>query len=181
MIPAADFICGTVKQYIGCSTLERCNELAEFCARGVDVPEHVRLWMSSPNFSNCAFFALAVWKAVGVKHDVLSTPYKTQMAMAWVIQIGHDLDAVKKYPRDGLPVAGALMMYFTPGKNNHHVEFALTDATRFGVADHAGGGRPHCAITEGRSNIRWSNERPLQYWFDPELLLDVEHAQTLTV
>lgn len=167
-----------VNAYVGCSAKVRSTELAELCGRNVDAVANVCTWMNAPKFSNCAFFALGVWAKAGVKHHVLTQPYRVGLAIAWTILIGNDTHAVKKPHRDGLPKAGDLMMYFS-NQHNHHVEFCLSDASAKGIADHAGGGRADCAISSGRSLITWSNGRPLQYWFDAESLLDSETAEPL--
>jgi hypothetical protein len=166
-------IVDVVRSYVGCDAKNaRCDDLATLCAREVDSSKEVLGWMRYPKFSNCAFFALGAWRKAGVQHYLLDEAYRTKLAMAWVIQVGTDLHATMKPARDGLPTAGALMMYYTKGKQDHHVEFCLEDAsTEPRSTEHAGGGRANCAITLERSDIRWNNGRPLQYWFDAGKLL----------
>jgi hypothetical protein len=68
------------------------------------------------------------------------------------------------------PPAGALLHYGTPGKNNDHMEWLLSEIAPSGAADTGGGGRANNAITAGRQAIAWNNGRPLLHWFDPDKL-----------
>ncbi len=154
-----------VESYVGCSVDERCDELGELVARGVDDPQQMVKVRT-----NCGTFALGIWHAVGVDHVLLSTPYENEKAIAWIVTIAHDLKAVRYPKRDGLPVPGALMHYWLRDGNltkSHHVEFCLSAPDRSGIARHAGGGRPQNTIGVGESDIRFNVGRPLQCWYDP--------------
>jgi hypothetical protein len=164
-------IISAVQSYIGCSSKTRVDELAVLCARGVDNPKTVKSWLQMPGFSNCAFFALGIWHACGVNHPLLSTPYETGKAMAWVLKIATELGALMKYhPDQGAPPPGALLHYATRGKNNDHVEFVIGEESH-GKVPHAGGGRANCLIGSGLDSWSWNYGRPLQSWIDPLKLL----------
>jgi hypothetical protein len=157
-----------VKSYVGDSLLHNKEDLALLVSRQVDDPNQVVQIKT-----NCGMFALGVWCAVGVQHPLLHTKYKSGMAIAWVRQIAIAKKALRTYPKDGPPVAGALLHYYTPGTNNNHVEFLLENPNDKHVALHGGGGRENNAITSGTSDITWSYQqsRKLQEWVDPVALL----------
>lgn len=163
-----DDIIKVVESYIGNSLINHKEDLALLVARQVDDPNTVVQIKT-----NCAMFALGIWYAVGVQHQLLKTKYKNGMAIAWVRQIAQAKKALKSYPKDGKPVAGALLHYYTPGQNNNHVEFLLSDPDDKMIARHAGGGREQNAITEATGDISWSYQksRKLMEWVDPVALL----------
>jgi hypothetical protein len=156
-----------VKEYIGDSLLNNKEHLALLIARDVDDPNNVVQIKT-----NCGLFALGVWCKAGVQHKLLDTKYKNGMAIAWVRKIAIDKKALRNYKKDGPPVAGALLHYYTQGKNNNHVEFLLEDPDEKMVAFHAGGGRANNEIGSGTGNIAWSSGRPLMEWIDPVALLE---------
>ncbi len=169
---AQDSMVSVVRPWIGASLLVRDQELREFIARGVDDPR----WELDEHVSDCGLFALAVWHEIGVAHHLCKEKYVAGMAIIWLTQIAHDLQAIRYPRRDGPPVPGALMHYYSrrPSKDDH-VEFCLSKpAKTTWMADHAGGGRQECAIGSGRSDIRWNAARPLQCWYDPDALLGFE-------
>jgi hypothetical protein len=157
-----------VKSYIGDSLIHNKEDLALLTARQVDDPNQV-----VQITTNCGMFMLGVWWLAGVQHELLKRPYKTGMAIAWVRQIAIDLKALRTYPKDGPPVLGASMHYYTPGSNNNHVEFLLETPNDKHVALHGGGGRDKNAIATGTGDITWSYQttRKLMEWVDPEALL----------
>jgi hypothetical protein len=166
MTPQQQYIVDSVRSLIGASLNERCDELCQLIGRGVD---DGRSHLSS-KVSDCGLFALGIWKAVGIDHELLGTSYVTGMAIAWVVKIATEKNAVRHVKQDGLPVPGALMHYYSPRPSqNDHVEFCLSEPTP--MANHAGGGRANCAIGEDTGNILWNCGRPLQCWYDPEALL----------
>lgn len=160
-----------VQHFVGSSLDHNGDELRNFISRdGIDNPKT----LLNPHISDCGLFALAVWHELGVDHKLLGEKYVNGMAIAWCYSIANDLRAVRHPGSDGPPKPGALMHYFTHGKNDSHVEFCLSDPTVFEsvwVAFHAGGGRPNCAIGRGSSDIKWNVGRPLQEWYDISALL----------
>jgi hypothetical protein len=160
-----------VEGWIGASLLERADELRKFIARDIDDPRYEL----NAHISDCGLFALAVWHAAGVHHQLCDAKYVPGVAIQWLVHIAHDLQAIRYPQRDGLPVPGALMQYYSPRpSHNDHVEFCLSLPNADGLAEHAGGGRPECEIGSSTSDIRWSSARPLQCWIDPDALLDFD-------
>jgi hypothetical protein len=157
-----------VKSYIGDSLIHNKEDLALLTARGVDDPNKV-----VQITTNCGMFTLGVWWLAGVQHDLLTRKYKNGMAIAWVRQIAIDKKALRYYPKDGPPISGATLHYYTPKTNNNHVEFLLEQPNNKNIALHAGGGRKNNAITSGTSDITWSYQpsRKLMEWIDPVALL----------
>jgi hypothetical protein len=162
-------IIAIVNDWVGSSLLEHGDELRAFISRGIDDPQGEL----NDHISDSALFALAVWHAAGVEHKLVIKPYVVGMAATWLVHIAHDLQAIRYPKRDGLPKPGALMQYYSPRPStNDHFEFDLTQPDfKHGIAQHAGGGRPHCGIAAGESDVHWSGARPLQCWFDPDALL----------
>jgi hypothetical protein len=160
-----------VQKYVGCSLHSRKEELGSLVSRGVDVPAQAVLIKT-----NCGMFSLGIMHRAGVDHPLLSTPYRLGMAIAWLVKIGRDLHAIKKYTPAEMPKKGALLHYYTPGKNNNHVEWLLSDPDSTGMAEHGGGGRLDNAITAGISKIQCNNGRMLQEWWDPDCLLPGQGA-----
>lgn len=155
-----------VKSYIGDSLLNNKEDLALLVSRQVDDPNQV-----VGIKTNCGLFALGIWYAVGVQHDLLKTKYVSGQAIAWVRKIALAKNALRTYAKDGPPVAGALMHYYTPGTNNNHVEFLLENPNEKHVALHAGAGRKNNAVTSDTGDIRFNVGRSLQEWVDPLALL----------
>lgn len=155
-----------VKSYIGDSLINNKEDLGILVSRHVDDPNQVVQIKT-----NCAMFALGVWCLVGVQHNLLKSKYKNGMAIAWLRQIAISKGALRTYPKDGVPIAGSLLHYYTTGKNDNHVEFLLENPNDKFISSHAGGGRNNNEIGSGTSDIRFSIGRPLQEWIDPEFLL----------
>ena len=166
MANSSDTIISLVRKYVGCSLHVRKDDLATLVCRGVDDPDQAVLIKT-----NCGMFALGIMKEAGVQHDLLNQPYKSGMAIAWVRTIGKDLNALNKYSSANAPKAGSLLHYFTPGKNDNHVEWLLSDMDDQGCAEHGGGGRTDNAITVGSGDVTVNYGRPLQEWLDPDMLL----------
>ena len=156
-----------VKSYIGDSLLHNRNDLALLIARQVDNPDQIVQVKT-----NCGLYTLGVWWAVGVQHDLLKKKYVSGQAIAWVRRIAIDKKALRKYPDDGLPIAGSTMHYYTPGSNNNHVEFLLENSNDKFISLHGGGGRTDNAITSSTSDIRTNYYRQLREWIDPIALLE---------
>lgn len=157
-------IASLVRRYLGCSLSNRTDELAQLVSRGVDDPKTtVRIK------TNCGMFALGIWHKMGVDHPLLNSPYKSGMAIAWLLRIAKDKGALRTL-KDGIPTEGSLMHYGTPGKNNDHVEFLLADPSPTFTAEHGGGGRSDNLIDSGTSDIRTSMGRPMLHWVDPSKL-----------
>jgi hypothetical protein len=160
-----------VNSYTGDSLIHNKEDLALLTARGVDDPNQV-----VQITTNCGLFTLGVWWLVGVQHELLNRKYKNGMAIAWVRQISIDKKALRIYPKDGPPVLGATMHYYTPPGtlNDSHVEFLLETPNEKMIAIHAGGGRNNNEIGTSTSDITWSykSSRKLMEWIDPMALLD---------
>lgn len=159
-----------VQQYIGCSLDNRCDELGQLVSRDVDDPKTI-----VEVTTNCGMFALGIWHAMGVPHELLQTPYVNERAIGWIMAIAHDFGAIRYPKRDGLPAMGSLMHYWVRQGTrtvNHHVEFCLSTPDAHGNAKHAGGGRSHNAITASVSDVKWGASGPLQAWYDIDDLLD---------
>lgn len=155
-----------VKSYVGDSLLHNKEDLALLVARQIDDPNQIVQVKT-----NCGIFTLGVWWAAGVQHELLTKKYKNGMAIAWVRQIAIDKKALRKYPQDGNPIAGAALHYYTPGKNDNHIEHLLSTPDTNMIAEHGGGGRTNNAITSSTSDIRTNYYRQLREWVDPVALL----------
>jgi hypothetical protein len=162
----ADLFVMLVKKYEGCSIHIRKDDLGALVCRGVDDPEQTVLIKT-----NCGMFSLGIMHEAEVQHDLLSHKYVSGMAIAWLRTIGKDLKALQKYSKDNKPKAGSLLHYYTAGKNDNHVEWLLSDIDDQGCAEHGGGGRTDNAITIGSGNVLWNYGRPIQEWWDPDMLL----------
>ncbi len=165
-----------VRSYVGCSLSERADELGALVGRGVDDPKRAVTVKT-----NCATSALGVLKLAGCPSPILDRPYLSANglapganAIAWVLELGRAMGALVTLQTPGVitvkPSVGALLHYGTPGKNNDHVEWLLSEIAPSGAADTGGGGRADNAITEGRQVIAWNNGRPLLHWLDPDKL-----------
>lgn len=161
-------IVNSVRDFVGCSLDHRREELAELVNFPGDDPEQsVRIK------TNCAMFALGIWRKVGVQHPLLSGRYNNGMAMAWVLKIARDKGAlVRATSTIEVPPPGALMHYANQGRNNDHVEFCLSEPNSLRQIEHAGGGRTNNAILSGVGPWSWNYGRPLQHWIDPVKLLE---------
>ena len=160
-------IVSIVKSYVGNSLLHNREDLAILIARQVDDANQI-----VQVTTNCGLFTLGVWWAVGVQHELLTRKYKSGMAIAWVRSIAIDKKALRKYPDDGNPIAGAALHYYTPGKNDNHIEHLLSNPNGNMICEHGGGGRPNNAITSSASDIRTNYYRQLREWIDPIALLE---------
>jgi hypothetical protein len=162
----ADLFAMLVQKYVGCSISLRKDELGALVCRGVDDPDQ-----SVQIKTNCGMFSLGIMYEAGVQHDLLRRKYVSGMAIAWLRAIGKDLKALQKYNKNNKPIAGSLLHYYTAGNNDNHVEWLLSDIDDQGCAEHGGGGRTNNAITTGSGNVLWNYGRPLQEWWDPNMLL----------
>lgn len=168
MTPSQQLIVDAVNRYVGCSLSSRRDELAELVCFPGDNPA-----LDVAIKTNCAMFALGIWRAVGVEHELLQGKYHNGMAMAWVLQIARDKGAlVRATGTLETPPPGALMHYANEGHNNDHVEFCLSEPNALRQIEHAGGGRTDNAITSGTGPWSWNYGRPLQHWVDPDRLLE---------
>jgi hypothetical protein len=163
-----DKIVRLVKSYDGISLKNDRDRLGRLVARGVDRPEDV-----VEALTNCGLFALGVWAEAGVVSPILDQKYVTGAAITWCVQIGIALGALVKYRDGGLkPKRGALLHYKTPGENDDHVEFLLSDVDQHWNALHGGGGRADNAITVTKAPgvVLWNNGRKLLQFWDPDKL-----------
>jgi hypothetical protein len=166
MSNSGDTLVALVKKYVGCSIHVRKDDLGALVCRGVDDPNQSVLIKT-----NCGMFALGIMHEAGVVHDLLTQKYKSGMAIAWVRTVGKDLKALNKYVSGTALKAGCLLHYYTPGQNNNHVEWLLSDMDDQGCAEHGGGGRTDNAISTGEGDVLTNYYRPLQEWLDPDMLL----------
>jgi hypothetical protein len=155
-----------VKPWVGSNLRVRGDELRAFISRGIDDPESEL----DAHISTCGLFALAVWHAAGVKHELIARPYQMGQAIIWLAQIAKDLGAIRYPKRDGAPRPGALLHYKTATHNDDHMAVPRAEGKQW-LADHAGGGRPDAGVGEGGSDLLWSSGRPLQEYYDPNALL----------
>lgn len=153
----------TVRDHVGCSLLERREELAALvCFPGDDPAQDVQIR------TNCGMFALGVWRRCGVDHPLLQGRYRSGMAIAWVLKIARDNGALRRATtQDGPPPAGALLHWANDGRPNDHVAFCISDPDEQHLVDIAGGGAKDNAITCARGPWSWNFGRPLQHWVDP--------------
>ncbi len=160
-------IIGTVRDYVGCSLSNRRDELAELvCAPGDDPEQAVRIT------TNCGMFALGVWRHCQIDHELLRCPYKSGMAIDWVLQIARDKGALVRYSASGAaPAAGSLLHWANDGKPNDHVAFCISDPDDTRQVELAGGGAADNAITSKRGPWSWNWGRPLQHVIDCSLLM----------
>ena len=147
-----------VRSFVGCSLSARRDELAALvCFPGDEPAVDVTIR------TNCAMFALGIWRALGCKHPLLLGKYKIGMAMWWADVIARAAGASysrKAYP-SAQPYPGDVMHYCgAPGTD--HLEFCLTWPNPY-LIDHAGAGRANNAVTESAapSDYRSNAGRPL--------------------
>lgn len=164
MTPVQDKIISTVRSYAGVSLDCQRELLGQLVARNVDDPKRVVTIAT-----NCATTALGFFHLFGIQHHLLSAPYVSGMAVAWLFTIGRDLGIFSSYQGDSsLLVPGMLLHYATPGKSNDHAEWLLGELDEKKEADHGGGGRARNAITVGHGPVLTSSMRPLRhYWNVP--------------
>lgn len=165
-----------VRTYVGCSLSIRADELGKLVGRGVDDPKRAVTVKT-----NCGMFALGVLAEADVRSDILDRPYLAANglapganAIAWLLELGRAKGALVPVPvpmpLSVKPPMGALLHYGTPGKNNDHMEWLLSEVAPSGAADTGGGGRTNNAITAGRGVVAWNNGRPLLHYLDPDKL-----------
>lgn len=167
MTPAKRIV-SVVESWVGASLTHRGDELRRFLARGVDDPRN----LVDAHTSTCGLFALAVWHAIGLNHELLRRPYIIGKAPQWITLIAGSLGLVHTQHAHGAPHPGALLHYYSPRPSlDDHFEFLLAASHSDGVCPahprgvHAGGGRPNCAITREEGNVYFSLGRPLQKWY----------------
>jgi hypothetical protein len=152
-------------------------DLTGLVARGVDEPTwaaQVVQWKTNCATSALGFLAAICGDVDAAKalHPLLATRSVNGMSMPWLMQLGHDAGAWVTYAgmSGRQPRAGDLLHYGTPGQNNDHVEWCLSDPTPAGAADHGGGGRPDNLISVGNGSIVSSAGRPLLAFIDLDKL-----------
>lgn len=157
----ADVICQSTWDWNGASYSERREDLESFLGIELD-----------GKCSTCGLFVLAVWRAAKVQHELLERPYETGKAVTWIRRIAEDFGAICS-PKIA-PVPGAVLAYHSPRPSlDDHFEVLLevpylSDWT----ALHGGGGRADCGVSIISNGIRWNSGRPLQYWIDPNSLIE---------
>jgi hypothetical protein len=157
----ADVICQSVWDWNGASYSERREDLQSFLGIALD-----------GKCSTCGLFVLACWRAAHVRHELLSRPYEQGKAMAWVQQIADDFGAIRS--RQTIPVPGAVLAYYSrrPSVDDHFEICLEVPYLSDWTALHGGGGRENCGVSIISNGIRWNAGRPLQYWIDPNSLID---------
>ena len=163
-----------VMKLSGVSLTNRLPELQGLICRGVD-PVSLQSWAWKTNCATSALGFLAaicgsVDEAVAC-HPLLGKVSPIGMSMPWIFQIGHDLNAMIPYTKDGQqPQPGDLLHYGVVSQNVDHVEWMLGSPDATGMANTGGGGRPNNAITNGQSYLYASWSRPLQHFLDLDKL-----------
>ena len=163
-----------VMKLSGVSLTNRLPELQGLICRGVD-PVSLQSWAWKTNCATSALGFLAaicgsVDEAVAC-HPLLGKVSPIGMSMPWIFQIGHDLNAMIPYTKDGQqPQPGDLLHYGVVSQNIDHVEWMLGSPDATGMVHTGGGGRPNNAITNGQSYLYASWSRPLQHFLDLDKL-----------
>ena len=163
-----------VTKLSGVSLTNRLPELQGLICRGVD-PVSLQSWAWKTNCATSALGFLAaicgsVDEAVAC-HPLLGKVSPIGMSMPWIFQIGHDLNAMIPYTKDGQqPQPGDLLHYGVVSQNIDHVEWMLGSPDATGMVHTGGGGRPNNAITNGQSYLYASWSRPLQHFLDLDKL-----------
>ena len=163
-----------VMKLSGVSLTNRLPELQGIICRGVD-PVSLQSWAWKTNCATSALGFLAaicgsVDEAVAC-HPLLGKVSPIGMSMPWIFQIGHDLNAMIPYTKDGQqPQPGDLLHYGVVSQNIDHVEWMLGSPDATGMVHTGGGGRPNNAITNGQSYLYASWSRPLQHFLDLDKL-----------
>jgi len=170
-------ICRIVRKYVGCSLSNRADELGALVGRGVDDPKRAVTVKT-----NCGTSALGILKEAGCPSPILKRKYLSANglapganAIAWLLELGQETGALVTLLQPGdigrKPPPGALLHYATPGKNDDHVEWLLSEISPGGGAETGGGGRANNAITSGLGAfVARNNGRPLRHWLDPNKL-----------
>ena len=149
--------------------------LTGLVARGVDEAvwaAQVVQWKTNCATSALGFLAATCGDVDAARacHPLLASRSINGMSLPWIMQIGHDAGAWVRYdPLSVAPQHGDLMHYGTPGKNNDHVEWLLSDPIG-GVADHGGGGRPDNLIAIEHGTIALSAGRPMIAFLNLDML-----------
>lgn len=166
------------ERFEGCSLSARTSDLADLVAGGDDDPgQIVRVK------TNCATFVRGLLESVGVYHEVLDKKYVIGQAVADVRRIASRHDALFDFRGQDLP-RGTLLHYWTPGRNDSHLEVLLGDvsAETGWVAETIGGGKPDNAVLRSEPyDVRSRAERPLSEVVDPVRLLATTYSQGLDV
>lgn len=158
-----DLLVERVDLWIGASLDYRAEELKAFISRG----HSDQCNLLSRSVSSCGLFALAVWYANAVDHELVRARYETGKAIEWIGKIASDLGAVRHPKHDGPPTVGSLLHYYSKRPSlDDHVEFLLSLPNDRGLSRHAGGGRKACKVGVGLDDLRWNGGRPLQVWYD---------------
>jgi hypothetical protein len=139
------------------------GELARLvCFPGDDPAQDVQI------HTNCAMFALGLWRQWGARHPLLLGHYVNQMALTWGLHIARDAGGLYAASDGPGPQPGDVLHYATSGKNDDHFEFLISPLDARGFCIHAGAGRARNAVTESAaiSDHRWDYGRPLRHWID---------------
>lgn len=165
-----DRIAELARSYVGCSIDHRVMDLALLVATAPDDNPYEVVDLKT----NCGTFTRGVLDKAGVVHDILERRYEIGHAVSDVLTIGDRLGAKDRFRGQPL-LRGTILHYATPGENDDHLECCLLEDAGNDVGWcklHCGAGRPRNAVTQERSDIRWSRGRPLRNVLDPGLLLE---------
>ena len=168
-----------VMKLSGVSLTNRLPELQGLICRGVD-PVSLQSWAWKTNCATSALGFLAaicgsVDEAVAC-HPLLGKVSPIGMSMPWIFQIGHDLNAMIPYTKDGQqPQPGDLLHYGVVSQNIDHVEWMLGSPDAVGQTMQSPMGSPICTLRgQGRYNTSWTWTscpfRLLQVTFQQQIL-----------
>lgn len=163
LVTDRDEIVQWVRSFVGYSLDNNREELARLVAfPGDDPAQDVQV------HTNCAMFALGIWRQLGARHPLLLGHYVNGMALTWALHIARDAGALyAAHDGDG-PLRGDVCHYATSGQNNDHLEFLTSNPASDRHCVHAGGGRERNAITESPSPSDYTVNawRPLRHYID---------------
>ncbi len=159
-----------VRAVAGCSLDHLPDKLADIYL--LQEPDRDTAVEVSRLATNCGTSMRAVYALAGCTHTLITRPYRIRKAVAWVLGAATELGALLPASSWRKCGPGWGLWYGTPGKNDDHVEWCLSDVDAQGVALHGGGGRARNAITiGGPRTIMWSTGRPLRGVIDPGAML----------
>lgn len=151
------------------------DKLTSLISRGVDGPyaKYVVGWKTNCATSALGFIAAACETVDNLKsvHPLLAEKSEMGTSVSRLVKIAQDKMALGS-PNDPSKIKpGCLLWYCTPGKNDDHFEWLLSDIDIHGHAEHAGGGRADNAITVASGNVLTSFGRPLHKYIDVDYML----------
>lgn len=143
----------------------------------INEPDINRARSAALAVTNCGTSMRAILAVAGAHSPWITKPYITGMAISWLENAARDCDALislREHPNAWqLVEPGWCYHWGTPGKNDDHVEFALSVPDfETGIAEHGGGGQADNLISRrAPSDIRHHNGRPLKYVYRVDRLV----------